>query len=224
MLASGGTSPIITPWARFRKEFPEKWILVDGPLYFIDKWRKRAFRILKNELNIEHEGYLEDKLLKYAVGIIKSHRLKPKNPQAILKIAHNERSKVRLLSQEIDVKGRGLYWDESDGYASMHFTWYTRFRLQSQRPLGFAGLIRLDIHKSTLNIVRTDTLDVESFREYVPIINDITVGVWNERSPQLPRGSDLKSFAEPYPIYQLEKILKATIYPRRFMSYLLETF
>jgi hypothetical protein len=210
--------------AKFRKEFPMEWILVDGPLFFIDKWRKRAFKIFKDELSIGQEGDLEDKLLRFAVGIIKSHRLKPKNPQAILKIAQGERSTVRLLSQEVDVKGRGSHWDESGGYASMHFTWYTRFRLQSQRPLGFAGLIRLDIHKSTLNIVRTDTLDVESFREYVPIINDITVGVWNERSPQLPRGSDLRSFAEPYPIYQLEKILKATIYPRRFLSYLLETF
>jgi len=210
--------------AKFRKEFSEKWILVDGPLFFIDKWRKRAFKILKDELDIEQEGDLEDKLLKFAVGIIKSHRLKPKNPQAILKIAHGERSTVRLLSQEVDVKGRGSHWDESGGYASMHFTWYTRFRQPFQQPLGFAGLIRLDIHKSTLDIVRTDSLDVNSFREYIPMINKITVGVWKERSPHLPRGSDLRSFAEPYPIYQLEEILNATVYPRRFLSYLLETF
>jgi hypothetical protein len=91
--------------ARFRKKYPKKWILVDGPLYLIDKWRKRSFRVLGKEIKAENEYVFEDKLLKNAVGIIKTHRLRPKNPDQVIKIKPTQRSVVKPLHKEIDIKG-----------------------------------------------------------------------------------------------------------------------
>jgi hypothetical protein len=203
--------------ARFRKKYPKKWILVDGPLYLIDKWRKRAFRVLGKEIKAENEYVFEDKLLKNAVGIIKTHRLRPKNPDQVIKIKPTQRSVVKPLHKEIDIKGQGNFHDEDGSYAGIHFTWYTRLRAPLSPPYGLMGLIRLDIHRSTLGLDSNDLIPMDFIR-YKSIIDAITRAVWRERWPAIPRGNDYRSASEPYPIYQLERILKATILPRRYLA------
>jgi len=204
--------------ARFRKKFREKWVLVDGPLFFIDKWRNRAFRVLNREIGAENESGLESGVLKNAVGIIKTHRLRPKNPEHIIKLGPTQRSIVKPITKEVDIKGRGNTLDEDGSYAGAHFTWYTRLRSHIEPPYGLLGLVRLDIHKSTIGIERVDALNLENFKEFIPQIDAITRAVWRERWPAIPRGNDYRSASEPYPIYQLEKFLKATILPRRYLA------
>jgi hypothetical protein len=79
------------------------------------------------------------------------------------------------------------------------------------------GLIRLDIHRSTLGLDSNYLIPMDFIR-YKSIIDAITRAVWRERWPAIPRGNDYRSASEPYPIYQLERILKATILPRRYLA------
>jgi hypothetical protein len=207
--------------ARFRKRYPEKWVLVDGPLYFIDKWRRRAERILGDELGENNNTLIEDKLLRNAVGLIKTLRLRPKNPEQVIKIGPTQRSLVMRLLQEVDIKGRHDALDEEGGYGGLHLTWYTRLRSRNSPPYGLLGLIRLDIHRATLpGVVRGDTLNQDSFENYRPLIDAITWAIWRERWPAFRRIDDYRCAAEPYPIQQVERVLKAMALPRRFLAYL----
>ncbi|MEM3433431.1 MAG: hypothetical protein QXQ66_08165 [Candidatus Hadarchaeum sp.] len=208
--------------ARFRGKEPEKWVLVDGPLFFIDKWRRRAARLIGAELGEQNEGLLEDKLLRNAVGLIKSHRLRPKNPAQIMKMGPTQRSLVVPLSHEVDLKGRRETPDEEGTYGGLHLTWYTRLRCCSRPPYGLLGLIRLDIHRASLpGVVRGDALNQECFQNYRPLIDAITWATWRERWPAFRRVDDYRSATEPYPIWQVERILKAMAFPRRFLAHLI---
>jgi len=206
--------------AQFRKKYPEKWILVDGPLFFIDKWRRPAFRVLGQKLKVDRESDLENELLKNAVGIIKTHRLRPKNLEQIIQIGPSQRSVVMKLFREVDIKGCRDNPDEDGNYGGIHLCWYTRLRSSPNPPYGLLGLVRIDIHRSTLGVVLGDALNPENFEFYSSRIDDITLAVWRERWPVIPLGNDYRSAAEPYPIYQLEQILKASTLPRRFLAYL----
>jgi len=206
--------------ARFRKTYPEKWVLVDGPLFFIDKWRRRAERILGDELGENDNTLVEDKLLRNAVGLIKTQRLRPKNPEQVIKIGPTQRSLVMRLLREVDIKGRHDVPDEEGGYGGLHLTWYTRLRSRNSPPYGLLGLIRLDIHRATLpGVVRGDALNQDSFESYRPLIDAITWAIWRERWPAFRRTDDYRSAAEPYPIQQVERVLKAMALPRRFLAY-----
>ena len=207
--------------ARFRAKYPEKWVLVDGPLFFIDKWRRRAANVLGNDLGETREGLFEDKLLYRAVGLIKSHRLRPKRPDQVMRIGLIQCSLVARLSQEVDMKGRREMPDEEGPYGGAHLTWYTRLRGRSQPPYGLLGLIRLDVHRATFGIKRSDALNPDKFEEYCALIDAITQATWRERWPAFRRGDDYRSAAEPYPIHQVEQALKAMVLPRRFLAYLL---
>ena len=207
--------------ARFRNKYPEKWVLVDGPLFFIDKWRCRAAKVLGADLGEDNEGLFEDKLLRNAVGLIKSQRLRPKNPEQVIKIGPTQRSLVVSLSREVDMKGRRDAPDEEGEYGGLHLTWYTRLRFRHEPPYGLLGLIRLDVHRATLpGVVRADALDQASFENYRPLIDAITWATWRERWPAFRRTDDYRSAAEPYPIQQVEQVLKAMALPRRLLAYL----
>lgn len=206
--------------ARLRRLYPNSWVLVDGPLFFIEKWRNRAARILSKELGEIKEELFEDRLLSNSVGLIKGQRLKPKRPEQILMISHNQRSLVIPLSYEVDMKGKRDLPDEHGRYAGMHFTWYTRLRGRKDPPYGMIGLIRLDIHRSTLpGLVRADACTREAFMEFCPLIDAITWAIWQERWPAFKRRDDMKTAAEPYPIWQLERICKSMLFPRRYLAY-----
>jgi len=209
--------------ARFRARYPQKWVLVDGPLFFIDKWRRRAINIIGTDLGETREGIFEDRLLYKAVGVIKSQRLRPKHPDQVIKIGPAQRSLVLRLSQEVDIKGRRDTPDEEGSYGGSHLTWYTRLRCHSHPPYGLLGLIRLDVHRATFGIKLIDAVNSANFGEYRPLVNAITQAAWRERWPAFRRIDDYRTAAEPYPIWQVEQALKAMVLPRRFLSHLVAT-
>ncbi len=208
--------------AKFRRKYPDNFVLVDGPLFFLDKWRRRAARVLGPLLGESREDFLENILLKNAVGLIKTHRLRPKHPEQVVRIGPGQRSPVVRISEEVDVKGRRSEIDEEGIYGGAHLTWYTRLRFaEGVTSFGLRGLIRLDVHRITFGIERVDALTPETFHPYKPKVDDITQAVWRERWPGVRRGGDPRSGAQIYPIEQLEKTLKASLYPRRLLSHLL---
>jgi len=204
--------------ARFRAKYPEKWVLFDGPLFFIDKWRRRATKVLGAELGEQRESPFEAALLAKTVGLIKTHRLRPKRPDQVLKIGPNERSSVVRTSKEVDMKGSRGTPDEEGSYAGAHLTWYTRLRGRNTPPYGLLGLVRIDVHRATFGIESADELSPENFDEYRPLVDAITQGIWMERWPAFRRVEDYRSATQVYPIEQLEKVLKARVYPRRFLA------
>jgi hypothetical protein len=206
--------------ARFRAKYPTKWILVDGPLFFIDKWRRRAATILGEELGRTDSSTIEDQLLSQAVGLIKSHRLRPKHLETVLKIGPSHRSLVSRLTNEVDIKGRRDSPDEDGSYGGAHLTWYTRLRGHTAEPYGILGLIRLDVHRATFGIDRVDSLEYTGFKPYSDQVDAITRAVWRERWPAIRDSNELRAAAEPYPIQQLEKVLHAMLMPRRYLSHL----
>ena len=207
--------------AKFRGKYPNAFILVDGPLFFLDKWRRRAAKVLGPHLGKPREGLLEDVLLRNAVGLIKTHRLRPKHPEQVVRIGQDQRSPVVRISDEVDVKGRRGELDEEGSYGGAHLTWYTRLRFSKEgSPYGLQGLIRLDVHRATFGIERVDDLNPETFHPYKPKVDGITQAVWQERWPGVRRGGDPRSGTQIYPIEQLEKALKASLYPRRLLAHL----
>lgn len=204
--------------AKFREKYRDTFILMDGPLFFIDKWRRRAAKVLGLHLGELSEAIIEDTLLKNAVGLIKTHRLRPKHPEQVVRIGPDQRSPVVRISEEVDVKGRRGKLDEEGGYGGAHLTWYTRLRSPwGSTSYGLQGLIRLDIHRATLGVKLADALNPETFRQYKPEIDKITRAVWRERWPRIGRSGDLRSSTQIYPVEQLEKVLRARLYPRRLL-------
>jgi len=208
--------------AKLREKYPDIFILVDGPLFFLDKWRRKAAKVLGPYLRESREERIEDVLLRNAVGLIKTHRLRPKHPEQVMCIGQGQRSPVVRISEEVDIKGRRGELDEEGGYGGAHFTWYTRLRFPTQEnfPSGLRGLIRLDVHRTTFGIERADALKPETFHPYKPKVDGITQAVWRERWPGVSRGRDIRPETRIYPIEQLEKALKASLYPRRLLAYL----
>jgi hypothetical protein len=200
--------------AKFRSKHRDTFILVDGPLFFLDKWRGRAAPVFGRLLGESREG-LEDALLKNAVGLIKTHRLRPRHPEQVLRIGPGQRSPAVRISEEVDVKGRRGELDEEGSYGGAHLTWYTRllFPQEDSSSYGLRGLIRLDVHRTTFGIESADALKPETFRPYKPTVDGITQGVWRERWPAVDRVGEI------YPIEQLEKVLKARLYPRRLLHH-----
>jgi hypothetical protein len=209
--------------ARFRAKYPERWVLVDGPLFFIDKWRRRAANTIGGYLGETRESDFEDRLLYRAVGLIKSQRLRPKRPDQVIRIGPAQRSLVLRLSQEVDMKGRRDAPDEEGPYGGGHLTWYTRLQCRSQPPYGLLGLIRLDVHRATFGIKRIDAVNSANFGEYCPLVDAITQATWRERWPAFRRVDNYRTAAEPYPIWQVEQALKAMVLPRRFLAHLVAT-
>jgi len=206
--------------AKFRQKYPHQFILVDGPLFFLDKWRRKAAKVLSPLLSESREGLLEDALLRNAVGLIKTHRLRPKHPEQVVRISQGQRSPVVRISEEVDVKGRRGELDDEGSYGGAHLTWYTRLRFPEGRvPYGLQGLIRIDVHRATFGIERADALQPETFQRYKSRVDAITRALWRERWPSV-RDTDTLV----YPIDQLEKALKASLYPRRLLAHYTESY
>jgi len=208
--------------ARFRSRYPDHYILVDGPLFFLDKWRRKAVKVLGPTLGESRESLFEDALLRNAVGLIKTHRLRPKHPEQVVRIGPNQRSPVVRISEEVDIKGRGGELDEGGNYGGAHLTWYTRLRLPERGGLlyGLQGLIRLDVHRATFGIKRADALNPETFQDYKPLVDGITQGVWQERWPAIHHREDFRTYTQIYPIEVIEETLKASIYPKRLLAHI----
>jgi len=211
--------------AKFRQKHRDEFILVDGPLFFLDKWRRRATKVLGRYLDNPSEALLEDKLLRNAVGLIKTHRLRPKHPEQVVRIGERQRSPVVRISDEVDVKERRGELDEGGSYGGAHLTWYTRLRFSKESsPYGLQGLIRLDVHRATFGIEHADALKPETFHPYKPKVDGITRAVWRERWPGVGLRRDLRSSTQIYPIEQLEKAIKAGLYPRRLLAHYIGHF
>jgi len=114
----------------------------------------------------------------------------------------------------VDVKGRRGELDEEGNYGGAHLTWYTRLRVPQgdYASYGFSGLVRLDVHRSTLGIERVDALGPDTFHPYKSKVDTITQAVWREEWPAVERTGEV------YPIQQLELVLKASLYPRRLLA------
>jgi len=204
--------------AKFRNRYPEKWILVDGPLFFIDKWRRPASRILSSLLNNVNESNFENKLLKNAVGLIKTNRLRPKHPDQVAKINLQERSPVFYLLKEVDIKGHRDQPEEEGNYGGAHLTWYTRLRPRRRPPYGLLGLVRIDTHRVTFRLNHIDNLNLLNFGELQPLVDGITKAIWKERWPAYQGFNTYRSAAQVYPIEQLERVLKRMAPPKRFLA------
>lgn len=206
--------------AKFRQRHPDAFILVDGPLFFLSKWRRKALNVLGSFINEYNEYRFEEKLLKNAVGLIKTHRLRPRHPEKILTIKLGERSPVFRIQQEVDIKGRRGEPDEEGGYDTAHFIWYTRIHSLNEVEVahGFYGLVRIDVHRSTFGIEWVEAIDFEKFRDYKETVDRITKAVWRERWPVVYRETRGGFGTQIYPIEQLEKFLKSWMYPKRLLS------
>jgi hypothetical protein len=214
--------------AKCRQKYPEKWLIMDGPLFFPESWGNRDNRetlILSQILQVE-PGQVEDILLKNVVGIIKRHRFRPPSAvlQQIFKLEkETQRSAVLRIREEVDRKEQFDDPEIKEQYGGGHLTWYIRLGfLPYGQPQGFYGLARVDVHRATLELKHIDGLDPESFKAIRPQIDRLTISIIRERLPAvgLSRGA-FQSIPLLYPICQLEKVLKSCLYPKRFLSYLL---
>jgi len=204
--------------AMFRSKYPNCYILVNGPLFFLGKWCKKAVKVLGPILGESRETLFEYKLLRNSVGIIKTNRLRPKHPEHIIRIGQNQRSPVFKIYQEVDIKENSVKQDQPKNYGEAYLTWYTRLHLPqiSTPSYGLQGLVRLDIHHITLGINQVDTLDSKTFKDYDPRVNEITRGVWRESWP----GIHYRKDSQIYPIEVIEETLKANLYPKRLLTYI----
>lgn len=192
------------------EDLPVDWtsqapILVDGPLLLSTR-RRRWMTGLLAKMGIQMgEGQLEKTILGRTVGLVKSHRLRPRDLARILTLPAGHRSSFRSFSQEVDIHGRDLREDieaeEDHRYPSWHLTAYVRFRRHPDSAL--EGLIRIDL----LRPCSANGQDLLSPEER-QTLHAWAAAVYRERRPFFPGGRD-----QPYPIAVLEQMLHARIPP-----------
>ncbi|MER3483863.1 MAG: hypothetical protein C4332_12615, partial [Meiothermus sp.] len=127
---------------------PHPFLLVDGPLLLTAKRRERLRVLLQPPTATEVERFL----LTRAVGFIKTHRLRPRNPERILNLQLGERSRVYDLTREVDLGGREVREDLAGDealYPSTHLTFY--LRMDASPASALHGLVRVDLHRAALN-------------------------------------------------------------------------
>ncbi len=198
--------------ACFRARFPEGWVLVDGPLFLLEKWQQG--------------GLKEERILRNAVGYIKSCRKRPPTPRefkVVLGLGDRERTPVKRLEREPMPKGGSEALDEAGRYRRCHLDWYIRMRVPvGWCPPGPQGLVRLDVEVSTLGLDRGDspTLRPEGFGPHVETIDRITRGIWREMWPAPGPPRDPRGCVEVYPVAELERTLHNRLYPLRALAYI----
>ncbi len=192
---------------------PEAPILVDGPLLLSTR-RRRWLPIFLDRMGKRiGEEELEQQLLKDSVGLVKSHRLSPPDPAAVLGLPEGYRSAFLAFEQEVDVHGRNLREDmeaeEDHQYPRWHVTAYIRLRRRPNSDL--AGLVRIDMLRpepergpGPLSPTEEEEL---SWR---------AASVYRERRPWLPGDRD-----QPFPITLLEKMLHAQLPPPMVLANML---
>jgi len=205
--ASSSSAP---PWlhklafSELKKFLEEPVILVDGPLLLARRHRRMLHQWAQRQGYRPGERDIERVLLDRTVGLVKSHRLRPKDLAAILNLPEGHRSRAYAFSQEVDIHGRALEQDmrsdEDHQYPDWHVTAYVRLWRQPGAPL--EGLVRIDLHRWALRPGRSEIpegpepLDEEEQK----ILDNWATAVYWERRPRIGR-------AQPYPISLLEDAL-----------------
>ena len=193
---------------KFIQKYPNKWILVDGPLYYDFRW----VGLLEFDTN----------MAKKVVGYIKSIRERPKDLTVIVKLNENERSRVRLWAKA-KVPKMGIGNEEGDiSFPRRHLKWYIRERIPPRgwKPPDFLGLVAIDVDINTLGLSSSDhpSLKMENFWCHRPIVDAITLGVWREKYPSPGFPKDFSYYTRLYAVEKLEKILHGRLLPPRMLA------
>lgn len=194
--------------SRFVEKHPDLWILVDGPLYFDLRWHKK----LKFDLNKAAR----------AVGYIKSIRGRPKDLLAVLNLDSRTRSCARLWGK-CETPKLGRYDEDSKAdFPRPHVKWYIRQRVPARgwQPPDATGLAAVDIDLSVIGLQSGDdpSLKLGSFDKHAPIIDSITLGIWEERYPGPSYPMDFSYYVRLYPVEQLERALHGRLMPARMLA------
>ena len=196
---------------RFVEKYPDRWILVDGPLYYDYRWTAR--------LNIGREEFIDK--AKYVVGYIKAPRERPKNLSLILKLDLSQRSPVRRW-RKTSVPKEGHFGEErKTPFPRSHLKWYIRQRIPPRgwTPPDYIGLAAIDIDIITLGLNEEgDNLTPDKFETYRPVSDSITSGIWQERLPNPSFPMDFSYYVRLYPIEKLERTLHSCLLPPRMLA------
>lgn len=174
----------------------EKWILVDGPLIFPEKWAKR--------LDVNVSG-----TLKNVVGYVKTLRAKPDSRllKEAVKLREGYRGGAFTLDKEVEGIGKG---DELK-YGVPHISWYLRIRNPlRQEALWTQGLVRIDTYVSTYGFSKMKELEEDGRVDVIETVNYISGAVLKERYP-LPRVQRRRDVMIT-PIEEVENFLKGMLY------------
>ncbi|GEM_PF-775463 len=197
----------IFPVEEMPDAFPEPVVLVDGPLLFTVRRRKTIQQWIRRQ-GFRAPEAPERWLLTRAVGLVKSHRLAPKDRFTVLTLQAGHRTRAYDFAREVDLHGRALREDmeadDEDVYPGRHVTCY--IRLYRHPGSALDGLVRLDLVRWAL-----DPTGKEKGSERRPLSpeEERTLDLWGaslyrERRPRLdPR--------QPYPLALLEKALHARL-------------
>jgi hypothetical protein len=185
---------------------PDAPVLVDGPLLLGTRRRRWLTTLLSHmELPDIGEERLERRLLQNAVGLVKGHRLRPRNLDVVLRLPEGHRTGFHAFHREVEVHGRSLQEDveadEDHQYPSWHLTAYVRLRESRESQL--AGLVRIDLLRPDPDR-ESEPLSLEEKR----ILSLWAASVYRERRPYLPGGRE-----QPFPISLLERSLHARMPP-----------
>ena len=175
----------------------EKWILIDGPLIFPEKWARRL-------------DFDASETLKNVVGYVKTLRAKPDSRllKEAIKLREGYRGGVFTLDEEVEGIERGYELR----YGVPHISWYLRIRNPSgqETALWTRGLVRIDTYVSTYGFSRIKELKEEGGIEVVKTVNSISGAVLKERYP-LPRAWYRRDVMIT-PIEEVENFLKGMLY------------
>lgn len=201
--APGWLQPLALP----KDEIAEDWkgteaLLVDGPLLFTLR-RRRDLQRWVSDRGYRPPEAPEHSILRNTVGLVKSHRLSPKDKINILTLPRGYRSRAYDFAREVDIHGQALREeqssDEDDVYPEFHITCYVRMH-SPPGGSGLAGLVRLDLIRPTLgsSMSKRAPLSKEEERN----LSLWSASVYRERRPSIdPR--------QPYPFTLLEQSLHA---------------
>jgi hypothetical protein len=185
---------------------PDAPILVDGPLLLSIRRRKWLADLLSRMGRPDAgEERLERRLLRNAVGLVKGHRLRPRDLVVVLQLPEGHRTEFYAFHREVEVHGRSLREDveadEDHQYPSWHLTAYVRLR--ESRESHLAGLVRIDLLRPEPDR-GTEPLSPEEKQD----LDWWAASVYRERRPHLPGTRE-----QPFPISLLERSLHARMPP-----------
>ena len=179
------------------------FIWVDGPILLTARRRNKLKSLLPSTPSGQE---IESVIMGKAVGVVKSHRLRPKKLPEILNLKEGERSTARHLYREVDIRGQSIKddMDEDDAtYPTPHITCYLRLYEEPARGSVY-GLVRLDIHRAALGGKGQDPLTDEERAN----LDRIASGVFRERLPRM-----LGKRNPIYPLDLLEQSMQASLTP-----------
>jgi len=201
---------------KFREVYGrEIYVLVDGPLFFMGKWL-RKHDVLGGLREVEREKFV----LKNAVGLVKSLRGRPKEMmhlRNILCMAEGERSPLMKIADAVDI-------GSSETFVKPHMTTYLRLR---SPPEGLSlpspvGIVRVDLHVSTIGCDNTDQVKCMSKEEEEALLGPIVRGIRRERWPSVTDKG--RMFTQVFPISETERMLHARLYSSRELAYIYSIF